>query len=168
MVRTSINISKVTLFSKDFLNIIKSKLNSCSIDGKYLEIEITERMVMENEENINRIFMQLKEMSIEISIDDFGTGYSSLSYLHKLNIDRLKIDQSFVRGSNQHLQILSTIITLAKSLDLKLIAEGVETKNQLDILAANGCYEIQGYLFSPAITNKKFERYLIKSVMLTT
>lgn len=158
--RISINVSQYTLKQKSFIPFVKELLQKYGVSGKLLELEITERMIMEDDANANQSLRCLRNMGIEISIDDFGTGYSSLSYLSRFNIDRLKIDQSFMKDSRENKNILNTIVNLAKNLDLKLIAEGVETNEQVILLQELGCFEIQGYYYSPAIPEKDFEKIL--------
>src|SRR5690606_4334374 len=117
-----------------------------------IEIELTESALLKNEESIINTLQRLRGMGITISIDDFGTGYSSLHYLSHLPIQILKIDKSFIHGitdtTNENRLITSAIISLAKSLDLSIVAEGVETKEQLEFLSFHQCEEVQGYLFS--------------------
>ena len=105
----------------------------------------------------------LKDLGIEISIDDFGTGYSSLSYLKRLPVSKLKIDQSFTRGipdDRDDVVIVKTIIALAENLNLKLIAEGVETEEQKEFMFENGCHEIQGYLYSKPISSDEMKAFI--------
>ncbi len=155
--RTSINISLPTLLNDDLIEFISATLTNCHIDGSLLEFEITERIVMKYEEEVNYKLQQLREFGIEISIDDFGTGYSSLSYLYKLEVDRLKIDKSFVDQCVVNSEVVSTIISLAKGLGLKVIAEGVEDKEQLEVLLDLGCYEAQGFYYCKPLDYAEFE-----------
>lgn len=118
---------------------------------------------MTNREITTKALTKLRERGVQISIDDFGTGYSSLSYLHDLPIDTLKIDQSFIRRIDaelNHKAIALAIINLANSLNLGVIAEGVEAEYQKDILLSNNCIEMQGYLFSKPLPVKEFENLL--------
>ena len=131
------------------------------LSPKHIELEITESALMEDVNKSNEILNDLKKRGIRISIDDFGTGYSSLSYLKKFPIDTLKIDQSFVRDvmeDTDDAAIVSAIIAMAKSLRLNVIAEGVETLEQLQFLAAKGCNEAQGYYLGRPIPAAEFER----------
>jgi len=131
----------------------------------YLEFEVTESAVMNGEHAID-IMHRLKEMQIQIAIDDFGSGYSSLSYLKRFPIDRLKIDQSFVReanGDSTDAAIIKAIITLARNLRLKVIAEGVETEEQWRFLQLLGCDEIQGYFFSRPVPAGELRQLLLES-----
>jgi len=129
----------------------------------YLEFELTESILMEDTDESQKILYTLKELGVNLSVDDFGTGYSSLSYLQQFPIDSLKIDQSFVRdiGHDQGSElIVRAIIDLAHNLDLRVIGEGVETKQQMDFLRDKTCDEAQGFLFSNPISEKKFETLL--------
>jgi EAL domain-containing protein (putative c-di-GMP-specific phosphodiesterase class I) len=128
-------------------------------------LEITESMIMENAKLASPLLVQLKDMNVKIHIDDFGTGYSSLSYLHQFPVDVLKIDRSFVKriGANDdNLEIIRAITTLAHSLNMMVIAEGVETEEQLTQLKALGCEYMQGYLFSKPLSGKDMEALLQK------
>ncbi len=147
----SVNLSAIQLANPDWLLQINDFLAEYSLTGANLNLEITESVLMENAGRATAILEQLKAKHIQVSIDDFGTGYSSLSYLHYLPIDTLKIDRSFV--SNMEIQpknatLVKSIVTLAHSLGLDVIAEGVETLKQMAILRSLGCEYGQGYLFS--------------------
>ena len=122
-------------------------------------------MIMQNAEQAIAVMQALKKIGVKLSIDDFGTGYSSLSYLKRFPIDKLKIDQSFVRDLGEDeddAAIVTAIIGLAKSLNLCVIAEGVEKKEQLEFLRAKGCDEVQGYYFSKPIPAADFEKLIWK------
>ncbi|GET36998.1 GGDEF/EAL domain-containing response regulator [Microseira wollei] len=150
----SVNLSGIQLWNPDVLQSIDEILNSLSLSGSYLKLEITESILMDKESEATAVLDQLKQRQIQLSIDDFGTGYSSLAYLQSFPIDTLKIDRSFISGIEQqetNLDITRTIITLAHTLELDVIAEGVETQEQLEILRALGCEYGQGYLFSPPL-----------------
>jgi PAS domain S-box-containing protein/diguanylate cyclase (GGDEF)-like protein len=145
----------VNLSAKQFSNDIPSKvreiLAETGLDPKLLELELTESVSMEDPENTIQILRTLKEMGIGLSIDDFGTGYSNLNYLKRFPVDKLKLDQSFVRdliSDPDDLSISRAVIAMAHSLRLRVIAEGVETEGQLALLMQNDCDEMQGYLFS--------------------
>jgi diguanylate cyclase (GGDEF)-like protein len=132
---------------------------------EFLELEITESMVMHNPDQVVEMLKSMESMGIKTSLDDFGTGYSSLSYLKRFPIYKLKVDQSFVRGlpgDEDDAAITRAIIGMGKSLGLRVIAEGVETQEQLEFLRAEGCDEIQGYLFSKPIPAADFEQLLAK------
>ncbi|MFV0372422.1 MAG: EAL domain-containing protein [Azonexus sp.] len=149
--RIAINVSTRQLRRRDFCEIVAGVLAESGLPPELLELEITESAVMENPEEATLILARLGRMGINLAIDDFGTGYSSLAYLKLFPIDRLKIDRSFVRDIEHDLNdraIAFGTIALAHSLGLKVIAEGVETDDQLELLRSNGCDEVQGYLFS--------------------
>jgi EAL domain-containing protein (putative c-di-GMP-specific phosphodiesterase class I) len=133
------------------------------MNPELLELEITESVLMQNAESTIQILQAIKHMGIRLAIDDFGTGYSSLSYLRRFPIDVLKIDQSFVRDlstDSNDAALVSAIISLGRSLKLNIIAEGIETQDQLDFLKANHCEEGQGYFFSRAVEPRAFARIL--------
>jgi diguanylate cyclase (GGDEF)-like protein len=150
----NVNLSVKHFMSFDLLKQIDNVLQETGIDGNSLRLEITESDIMENAEFAGKIISQLRDRNIQLSIDDFGTGYSSLSYLHRLPIDHLKIDRSFVMriGKNgKNTEIIRAIIALAKSLGMYTIAEGVETQEQLDQIKELDCDYCQGYLFSKPV-----------------
>ena len=148
----SVNLScKQFLQSGELLTIVDETLTATDLDPRSLALEVTETVMMENAEAALDTLAQLKDRQLRISIDDFGTGYSSLSYLQRLPIDNLKIDQSFValmKPAGESLEIVRSIITLAHSLGKQVIAEGVETGEQLALLRSLGCDYGQGYFFS--------------------
>lgn len=146
----SVNLS-IRNLNKQLLDLVEKVINETNLQPNSFEIELTESVLMENVESNIQILRSLKEMGLQISIDDFGTGYSSLSYLKRFPIDTLKIDQSFVRDiatDPDDAAIVSAIIAMAHSLGFKVIAEGVETKDQLKFLCQHGCDQIQGFYFS--------------------
>jgi predicted signal transduction protein with EAL and GGDEF domain len=148
--RIAVNLSARQFEHPDLVSRIERALEDASLPGKYLEFEVTESMVMHDPQKAAEILHQLKAMGMTIAIDDFGTGYSSLGYLHRFPLDFLMIDKSFVDGvpSNpDHCAIVKAITALARSLNLKLIAEGVETPEQRAFLERQGCDEVQGHLF---------------------
>lgn len=156
----SVNLSAKQFRSSDFLKTISETLAETEIDPKNLKIEITEGSVMEDEkENIEKL-NELKKLGVRISIDDFGIGYSSLNYLKRLPIHDLKIYKSFIRdiiNDPSDLAITQAIISMGRSLNLNVIAEGVEKEEQLEILLRNNCEEAQGYYFSRPLTEAEFE-----------
>lgn len=159
----SINISPVQFQQRDFLNVVKNTLIDNNTDPRRIQIEITERMLIEDTDRMIALLNSLREMGIEIAIDDFGTGYSSLSYLKRLPIDILKIDRSFVREmsvDDRDAGIISATITLSHHLGLRVTAEGVETKAQLDHLLEFGCDELQGYYFCAPVPADEFIRWI--------
>ncbi|KAA0949770.1 MULTISPECIES: GGDEF and EAL domain-containing protein [unclassified Pseudomonas] len=159
----SVNISAIDFRQRDFVANLAAILEQTGLAPALLELEITENVLMQNVDDTVNTLRSIKTMGVRLAIDDFGTGYSSLSYLRRFPIDVLKIDQSFIRGlgeNDQDLQLISAIISLGKSLDLTVIAEGVETVEQLNVLLAKHCEEGQGYLFSKAIAAEDFARLL--------
>lgn len=147
----AVNVSMVQMYESDFLATVKRTLNETGLAGKYLEIELTETVLARDPERVNTIVNALRSLGVLVSIDDFGKGYSSLSYLKDFQIDKMKIDQSFTRHiqkSDKDNAIMQTAISMARSLKLITIAEGVETREQLAFLREHGCMRAQGYLFS--------------------
>ena len=138
-------------------------MTQTSLEGRSLQLELTENMLMENLDELKDILWQLKAREIDLSIDDFGTGYSSLSYLHRLPINNLKIDRSFISslGQQQDSQdIIQTIIKLARQLGMTTIAEGIESTEQLNKLKVWQCDKAQGFLLSKPLTSKEAENWL--------
>ena len=147
--RVSVNLSVHQLRQGDLLDVVRSALADSGLPAAQLELELTESQWLDALDSVLATFRQLREMGVKLSVDDFGTGYSSLSYLNRLPLDYLKIDQSFVRDLTQNSEdaaIIRAIIAMAHSLDLKVVAEGVETIEQRDFLVAQRCDELQGYL----------------------
>ena len=162
-ITVAVNLSARQFQVQDMVELTAQVLRETGLDPRYLELELTESTVMSNAENFIGITRKLKAMSLSLSIDDFGTGFSSLSYLKRFALNRLKIDQSFVRDIAHDLgdaAIATTIIALAHSLKLSAIAEGVETEAQLNFLRVRGCDEMQGYYFSKALPAAEFEQLL--------
>ncbi|WP_055074509.1 EAL domain-containing protein [Pseudanabaena sp. 'Roaring Creek'] len=160
----NVNLSVKHFMSFDLLEQIDRVLEETGIDGDSLRLEITESDIMENAEFAGKIIAQLHDRHIQLSIDDFGTGYSSLSYLHRLPINHLKIDRSFVMriGKNgKNTEIIKAIIALAKSLDMFTIAEGVETQEQLAQIRELHCDFCQGYLFSRPVNAEAAQNLLL-------
>jgi diguanylate cyclase (GGDEF)-like protein/PAS domain S-box-containing protein len=159
----SVNISAVGFRSKDFLASIGDTLKATGLDPRYLEVELTETVLMADVEATNAVLHALKGLGVQLTIDDFGTGWSSLSYLSHFPINRLKIDKSFVQhitSSSADASIVAAVISMGKSLKLQVIAEGVETRDQLAFLQARECGEGQGYYFSPPLVAPQFARGL--------
>jgi EAL domain-containing protein (putative c-di-GMP-specific phosphodiesterase class I) len=162
-ISVSVNLSVGQFLQKDLVSSIGDVLSDTGLPAASLELELTESLMMTDVEHAIGILNGLKELGVRLSIDDFGTGYSSLAYLKRFPIDVLKIDKSFVRDITSDADdaaITASIISLARHLKLKVIAEGVETDEQLDYLRHYGCDEIQGYLFSPPVASDKFEQIL--------
>ena len=161
--RMAVNLSARQLADKGFIEMVESILEETGLDPSLLELEITESQVMRQGEGSVQLLNDLADMGIHLAIDDFGTGYSSLSYLKRLPIGTLKIDQSFIRDITvdpNDTAIVVAIINMAKSLDLEVIAEGIETAGQLTLLRAKGCAVGQGFYFSVPLTAKELEPLL--------
>ena len=144
-------------------DFVRKILEEAHVEGRYLELELTEGVAMADPAGAIAIMNELGELGVGFSIDDFGTGYSSLSYLKKLRASKLKIDQSFVRGladDPEDQAIVKAIINLASSLGVETIAEGVETAAQVDFLRAHGCRQAQGFFFSAAVPVERFTEIL--------
>ncbi|OMF10797.1 bifunctional diguanylate cyclase/phosphodiesterase [Paenibacillus sp. FSL H7-0331] len=153
--RISVNLSARQVQQKNLVEKISSILKTSELEPELLELEITESIAMYNEEYVINKLLSLKKIGIKIAIDDFGTGYSSLNYLNKFPIDTLKIDRSFVnqiKNTTDNQEIITTIIVMARNLKLKVIAEGVETVEQLRFLEEQQCNEVQGFYFSKPLT----------------
>ncbi|MGO4886356.1 putative bifunctional diguanylate cyclase/phosphodiesterase [Anaerobacillus sp. MEB173] len=162
--RLAVNLSAVQFRDKNIVNTIILILKETSYPPERLELEITESMAMDVENTLLKL-EQFKNIGVQISIDDFGTGYSSLNYLKKFPIDRLKIDQSFVRDildESDDCSIVSTIISMAHNLGLAVTAEGVETKQQVNVLRKLSCDEAQGYFFNKPLSVNEFETKYVK------
>lgn len=164
----SVNISQRHFYQEDVVCTITNNLDQSGIAPETLEIEITESMAMFNEHTTIQKLEKLRNLGVAISMDDFGTGYSSLQYITKLPINRVKIDQSFIRGlvsSSSSLGIVSTIISLARHLNLDIIAEGVETEEQIEALKQLECYDVQGYYYSKPLPVEGIEAFLKSKAM---
>jgi diguanylate cyclase (GGDEF)-like protein len=151
----AVNVSAIQLEEEDFFEMLINVFEETKMDPQWLEIEITESYLATNATDALSTLAKLRNMNVNIAIDDFGTGYSSLSYLKKLPVDRLKIDKSFVDDlphSSEGVAITRAIIALAKTFNLSITAEGVETKEQLTFLQQEGCDEIQGYYFAKPLS----------------
>jgi len=162
--KLSMNLAMKQIQEPDFVEFITNLIKNKKCIAKHIELEVTETQIMSNPEQSIKVLEELSDMDISIVIDDFGTGYSSLSYLKKLPINKLKIDKSFVDGvplDADDSAIAKTIISLSKNLNLKVIAEGVETQEQKDFLVENGCDFIQGYLYSRPIPADEMRDFLI-------
>jgi diguanylate cyclase len=164
--RVSVNVSAPQFRESGLVDSIRRALDDAGLQARYLEVELTESAVMSNPEESIAILEQLSAMGVLISVDDFGTGYSSMSYLRRFPIDKLKIDRVFISeivSRPEDASIVRAIISLAHSLHLKVVAEGVETPAQLEFLKAAGCDEYQGYHFSRPLPAVKFERLMRES-----
>ncbi|PFG71754.1 EAL domain-containing protein (putative c-di-GMP-specific phosphodiesterase class I) [Pseudomonas poae] len=164
-VEVSVNVSGHQLIEGDLIADIARILTETGVEPHWLEVELTEGSLMENTQHTIASLQRLRAMGVKISIDDFGTGYSSLAYLRRFPIDTLKIDIAFIRevtSNPQDAAITRTIIELAHSLSLRVVAEGVETQAQLAFLKEAGCDQIQGYLFSRPLPATALERLLLE------
>jgi len=161
-IKIAVNLSARQFHELGMINMISDILEEMAMDSTYLELELTESIIMNDVESTIKILNELHWMGLEISIDDFGTGYSSLSYLKRFPIDRLKIDQSFIRDISidpSDAELINAIIMLARSMKLRVLAEGVETKEQLHYLKEQGCDEVQGYYYSQPVPAKELTRF---------
>lgn len=162
-VRVSVNLSVYQLRQGKLVSLVRQVLEETGLAPHLLELELTESQLLDSVEHIISIFEQLHALGVKLAIDDFGTGYSSLSYLKRLPVDYVKIDQAFIRGlheGSQDAAIAQAIITLSRSLGLKVVAEGVETAEQLAFLREQACDEAQGYLISRPIPAPEFTQML--------
>ncbi len=159
--RVAVNLSPRQFQDRELVSMVEQVLAETRFPPTLLDLEITESTAMQNAELSLSILNRLKEMGIRISIDDFGTGYSSLSYLKRFPIDTVKIDQDFVRDlTTDDAAIISAVISMARALNLRVIAEGVETEEQLAFLRREQCSEMQGFLYSEPLTSAEFENAL--------
>jgi diguanylate cyclase (GGDEF)-like protein len=175
LIPVAVNVSTLQFSQPDFISIVSDTLANSGISGNWLQIELTESLLMGNTHDAMDKLAQLRDMNVQIAIDDFGTGYSSLSYLQRLSLDTLKVDRSFVmtieddtppsqsqpqalaRHATSGRIITRAVVALAKSLGLRVVAEGVETEAQRNFLLEIGCDQLQGYLFSPPKEADKIE-----------
>ncbi|HWW80385.1 MAG TPA: EAL domain-containing protein [Steroidobacteraceae bacterium] len=161
--RIAVNLSAQQFKQKSLVTTVREALAAARLDAGYLELELTESAVMHDAESSIQVLRQLSDLGVRISVDDFGTGYSSLSYLRRLPLDKLKIDRSFIRevaASRDDAEIVRAIVSLAHSLHLKVIAEGVETAEQLTFLRGLGCDQYQGFHCSPPVPADEFEQLM--------
>ncbi len=159
----SANMSARQFYQKNLPDMIGDILRETGLEPRWLKIELTESIVMQDIDAAIDILSRLKEMGITLSIDDFGTGYSSLAYLKRFPVDELKVDRSFVNGlgtDTRDSTIVNTIIAMAHSMDLKVVAEGVETASQLALLRERNCEEVQGFYFSRPLAAELFEEMM--------
>jgi diguanylate cyclase (GGDEF)-like protein len=169
-VPVAVNISSLEFRSDPFLEGIQGALKNARLDPRYLQLELTETVLMRHAESTACALDQLKAIGVRLAVDDFGTGYSSLSYLTRFPIDAVKVDQSFVRdivASTDDAIVVSAVISMGKSLKHRVIAEGVETPEQLAFLQAHGCDEGQGYYFSRPLVAQQFAKLLETGISAT-
>ena len=165
-VPVSVNVSRKDIYNPDLTQYFKDLVAKYNIDPKHLHLEITESAYTENSEQLISVVGKLKEAGFIIEMDDFGSGYSSLNMLSELPIDILKLDMKFIRNCVDHgknVCIMTNIIAMAKGMDLKVIAEGVEEEHQVELLGSMGCDMAQGYFFSRPIPSGDFEELLVAS-----
>ena len=159
----AINVSAVELRTRGFVSGVRSILKETGLDPQYLELELTETVLIEDSRSVAEVLRELKDIGVLLTLDDFGTGYSSLSHLKRFPIDALKIDQSFVRDlavDENDASIVIAMIWMGKSLHVRVVAEGVETREQLEILQENGCPQGQGNYFNPPMPAEEFRDLL--------
>ena len=152
--KIAVNLSPVQFTAPNLFEVIEQTLAETGLAPHRLELEITERIFMENTENTLATLRRLKGLGVRIALDDFGTGYSSLSYLRSFPFDKIKIDRAFVSDlseRNEHIVIVQAVVSIARALGMTTTAEGVETEAQHEFLAALGCDEVQGYLFGAPV-----------------
>ncbi len=166
--RIAVNFSARQFQQFNLLKMVSDCLEKTGLEPKYLELEITESTAMQDMEYTKKVLTQLQNMGVQIALDDFGTGYSSLTYLKKFPLNILKIDKSFVSGLTNDLSeraIANAVATLGRDLNLNVVAEGVETKQQLECLRSLHCQEIQGYYFSPPLSANDASKLLVNSCL---
>jgi diguanylate cyclase len=167
-VTMAVNISAVQFRNENFLEDVFAILKDTGLDPRFLELELTESVLMKHAESTESVLRTLRARGVQVAIDDFGTGYSSFSYLRKFPIDALKIDQSFVCQITtvpDETVIVKAVISMGRSLKLRVVAEGVETQEQLAFLQAHQCDEAQGYYFSRPVLPGPFAKLLETGIL---
>ena len=165
-IQIAVNVSALQFGQANFVATVAVALAATGLDAKYLELELTESLVMRDVEQSSRRMSELRSLGVRIAIDDFGTGYSSLSYLRRLPADTLKIDQSFLHeidAGEGRSQLFETIVMLAHNMGLRVTAEGVENAEQLELARQAGCDLVQGHLFGGALSVKSVERMMARA-----
>ncbi|MGA8934324.1 MAG: EAL domain-containing protein, partial [Pseudolabrys sp.] len=166
-IKVAVNLSPAQLNSRNLVSMVTSVLNETGMPPHKLQLEITETVLLQNTFTTLATLHELRKMGVQIALDDFGTGYSSLSYLRSFPFDKIKIDRSFIQDlSNgaEPLAIVNAVAGLAKCLNMTSTAEGVETQQQMDVLQAIGCTEMQGYLFSHARPANEIRQFFQRNV----
>lgn len=167
-IEIGINVSPIQLMDDNFLDILKEKLSLVDVKPSQINLELTEDVAVKNSlENINKL-KQIRELGVKVSIDDFGSGYSSFEYLKNFAVDCLKLDMSLINNidkSKEDFEIAKAIISLSKGLNLEIVAEGVETKSQLDTLRKLNCDIIQGYYYEKPIKSIELEQKYLRQLM---
>lgn len=169
-IKVGVNISARQFKEGDLLNFIKNTLTEFNLAPEFLELELTESILMDGVSEAYNILAELKEMGVQLAIDDFGTGYSSLTYLKKFTVDKIKIDKSFISEvltNTEDAAITAAIIALSRGLNLNVIAEGVESEEQISYLFKSGCSEIQGYYYSKPVPPEVIAKYLQEKKIFT-
>jgi EAL domain-containing protein (putative c-di-GMP-specific phosphodiesterase class I) len=164
--RIAVNVSVIQLRQEQFVADVRNAVESGGASGRHIDLEITESMIMEDVAGSIQKLSELRALGVGISLDDFGTGYSSQSHIAKLPVNTLKIDRSFIAAmseSSEHMAIVSAVISLARALNMKVVAEGVETQEQSNLLRLLRCDEAQGYLYNPALPPETVERLFVTS-----
>ncbi|MFC7687954.1 EAL domain-containing protein [Ureibacillus sp. GCM10028918] len=160
----SVNISPIRFMKKGLVNFVQAQLEKYDVNPQYLELEITESSLLKTDQTVLTILKELKALGVKVAVDDFGTGYSSLDYLRKIKPDTIKIDKTFINNIKSESEIdkgvIASILFLGKRLDMKVVAEGVEEKDQLEFLKQNECDMIQGFLFSEPVPKEKYEKII--------
>jgi EAL domain-containing protein (putative c-di-GMP-specific phosphodiesterase class I) len=162
-VRVAVNASIAQFQDQDFVGSAVEALQVSGLDPRYLEIEITESLMLQDEESIAGILRDLRVIGVQVALDDFGTGYSSLGFIARLPLDSIKMDRSFIRDLDSDpgaAAIASAVISMAHGLGLTVVGEGVDMDEQASFLTQQGCNEMQGFLFSGAVTAEEFARFL--------
>jgi EAL domain-containing protein (putative c-di-GMP-specific phosphodiesterase class I) len=165
-IRIAVNLSGYRFSSQNIIKVIQNALQEAGLEAANLEVEITEHILMQDTQDTIGILNQMKDLKLRIALDDFGTGYSSLSYLTSFPVDIIKIDRSFVMGCTMHQNnrvIIKTIIAMGHSLGMKIVAEGIETEEQYELIKEYGADEAQGYFFSPPVPQDEFFKMLVKA-----
>jgi predicted signal transduction protein with EAL and GGDEF domain len=166
-IRVAVNLSAVQFKNRKLVEVIMNALAAARLSPHRLELEITESVLLQDDDATLAMLHQMRGLGVRISMDDFGTGYSSLSYLRKFPFDKIKIDQSFIRDlskGDDSIAIVRAVASLAASLNIATVAEGVETADQLDIARTEGCTEVQGYFFSRPVPAAKARELLTVAV----
>jgi EAL domain-containing protein (putative c-di-GMP-specific phosphodiesterase class I) len=161
-IRMAVNVSVPQFRNANYVQQVKDTLDKYGVDPSCLELEVTESVVMDDPQAVINVLTELKDFGIEIAIDDFGTGFSSLSYLQKLPISRIKIDRAFVKDipGKDAGAIAELIVSLGKKMNLKTIAEGIETQDQADYLISLGCDEAQGFMYSKPLPAQELTEFV--------
>jgi predicted signal transduction protein with EAL and GGDEF domain len=167
-IKVAVNLSAVQFKNRKLVEVIMNALAGARLSPHRLELEITESVLLADDDATLAMLHQMRGLGVRISMDDFGTGYSSLSYLRKFPFDKIKIDQSFIRDlskGDDSIAIVRAVASLAASLNIATVAEGVETSDQLDIARAEGCTEVQGYFFSRPVPAAKARELLAQAAV---